>query len=140
MTQDLVARIFEIAKQAHRRVRTTAAGQAQGGLSGLCAHAALDLMRALQGAGLAAEFVVGQNHCFCQVGNLIVDITAEQFRNVQPVEGVWIADALDPEMQDDPGVWRPSARFSSPAAVLAAPIWSSWPECERPSKAGLPML
>ena len=102
-------------------------------LHGLCAHAAMDLFRALQEAGILAQYVVGQNHCFCMVDNLIVDTTATQFRNVDPVQGVWIADALDEDMIQDPGVWRITATFSSEADILSSDIWSEWPEAEKPN-------
>ena len=103
-------------------------------MQGLCAQAALRLFRALAAAGMPVRFAIGQHHCFCMVGDLIVDVTAGQFRNADPVEGVWIADRTDPDIAADPGVWRISQTFLTERDVLRSPIWAFWPEAERPQE------
>lgn len=61
---------------------------------------------------------------------MVVDTTATQFLNADPVDGVWIASVAD--LADDPGVWRVSASFDTEDAVLASDIWQHWQPSERP--------
>jgi hypothetical protein len=129
----MVARIFTIARAS--RARMDALARLRGfpaDLHRFCALAAMDLFRSLRADGLPARFAVGENHCFCLVGALIVDTATSQFTNADPVEGVWIASSIDPDMLADPGVWRVTATFDTEHDILAAEFWSSWPEDERP--------
>jgi hypothetical protein len=130
-----VRALFEIARES--RVRMERAAEASGfgqDLHRLCAPAAMDLFRSLAARGFRPRFVVGRNHCFCTVGVLIVDTTATQFANADPVDGVWIADGGDPDLVADPGAWDPTHVFDAEADATASPIWSAWPEAERPAR------
>lgn len=130
---NLIRTLFGIAVKSRMRSEAEAASQGKPtDLRRFCSHAAMDLFRALQGERIQARFVVGQNHCFCMVGDLIVDTAATQFRNIEAVQGVWIADASDDDMTRDPGVWKVGASFASDAEILSSEIWSNWPEDERP--------
>ena len=127
----LIDRLFLIAVKSRERVEAIARGRgAPDDLHGVCALAALDLFRALLAEQIPVRFAVGKNHCFCLVEGLIVDTTATQFRNADPVDGVWIASATD--LADDPGVWEVTASFATEAEILAADLWRLWYASQRP--------
>lgn len=127
----LIERLFLIAVKSRERMEALAPRcGATEDLRGLCAVAAFDLFRALNAAQIPARFAVGQNHCFCLVDGFVVDTTATQFLNADPVDGVWIASVAD--LADDPGVWRVTVSFATEEEVLAADFWQHWNASERP--------
>jgi hypothetical protein len=128
-----VDRLFEIAVKSRRRMETLARRRrASKDLHCLCAVAALDLFRSFREAQIEVRYAVGKKHCFCLVGDFMVDTTATQFKNAEPVEGVWIASSRDPDFLDDPGVWEVSTSFPTEEEVLAADLWRHWPSNQRP--------
>ena len=134
MNRDFITRLYLIAVESRWRMEMIARESGcDDDLHQLCAKAALDLFRALQMAGIRARLVIGQNHCFCMVDPLIVDTTATQFRNVELVDGVWIANSTDPELIADPGVWKISKIFDRERDYLAPENWRNWPADERPN-------
>ncbi len=129
--QSQVLRLFLIAVKSRQRIDALAQKYGYSNdLHKLCAVAALDLFRALRLAGVHPRFAVGQNHCFCIVDDLIVDTTATQFRNADPVHGVWIVALSD--LTDDPGVWKSHVIFDKVCDLLMSDIWKQWPASERP--------
>jgi hypothetical protein len=131
----LVAELFKVAKEVQAWAEITAArlGRDQANLRGMCVIAAYELFdRLSKNARLKphkVRFAKSEYHAFVMVDGLTVDVTATQFVNTDPVEGVWIVDLTD---EPDPGVWLATEFADSTHAVLQLPCWSRWPRTELP--------
>lgn len=102
-------------------------------LQGLCVIAAYELFDRLSKnprlSGYKIRFAKSEFHAFVTVDALTVDVTATQFLNTDPVDGVWIVDLTD---EPDPGVWLATEFADSPAEVLLLQCWRGWPQAELP--------
>lgn len=133
--RQLVSQLF-----AHARaVRVWAEGVARStgrdaeSLRGMCAIAAFELFERLRAdpklRGRAIVFAKSEFHAFVMVDGLVVDVTATQFINTDPVEGVWIVDLSD---EPDPGVWVPTEVALTRDGILSLPCWHRWVSPELP--------
>ena len=103
ITAGNMATIVECARQArewavassHRSTHTA------GGLTGLCAHAAVELQERLVAKGFKPVIHVledrrdGMHHCYVTLGSLVVDVTATQFDESLPSIVVIDRNAVD---------------------------------------------
>lgn len=133
--QELVSHLFIQAKAVRQWCEglAVASGKDHATLAGYCSIAAYELMCRLQAdPELQTEVIVfakSDFHAFVLVRGLVVDVTATQFVNTDPVEGVWIMDLSD---EPDAGVWVATETASTPAEVLNLKCWGGWPQDERP--------
>jgi hypothetical protein len=74
-------------------------------------------------------FSKSRHHAFCLVEGLVVDVTATQFVNCDPVNGVWIPDLSN---EEDRGVWSVEERAASVDAIVSMPCWNDWRLAELP--------
>lgn len=131
----LVRQLFAHAREV--RIWTEDLARATGrdsrSLKGMCAIAAFELFNRLMAdpklRGHAIVFAKSEYHAFVTVSGLVVDVTATQFVNTDPVEGVWIVDLSD---EPDPGVWVPTEVALTRKGILALPCWSRWVLSELP--------
>jgi hypothetical protein len=133
MTVDrtLVAKIYKVALESRSWAEEQArfSGRDPDILMGMCVHAAFDLFKRLEKAGLHPIFAKSRHHAFCLVEGLVVDVTATQFANCDPVNGVWIADLSD---EEDLGVWAVEDQAASVEAITALSCWDDWALAELP--------
>ena len=133
--QVLVAELFRVAKEVRAWSEVTAAqlGHDPVSLQGMCVIAAYELFDRLSKdsrfEGHRLVFAKSEFHAFVLVDALTVDVTATQFRNTDPVEGVWIVDLTD---EPDPGVWRATEFAASTDEIEQLHCWSRWPRKELP--------
>lgn len=133
--QVLVAELFRVAKEvrAWSEVIATRLGHNPETLQGMCVIAAYELFDRLSKntrlKGHSIRFAKSEFHAFVLVDALTVDVTATQFRNTDPVDGVWIVDLTD---EPDPGVWRATEFAASTEDVQQLHCWCRWPRKELP--------
>lgn len=131
----LVAELFRIAKEVRAWSEITAArlGHDPVTLQGMCVIAAYEMLDRLSNNtrlnGHQIRFAKSEFHAFVMVDTLTVDVTATQFNNTDPVEGVWIVDLTD---EPEPGVWRATEFAASTAEVQQLCCWNRWPRKELP--------
>lgn len=110
-----------------------ATGRDSQSLKGMCAIAAFELFNRMKAdpklRDRAIVFAKSEFHAFVTVDGLVVDVTATQFVNTDPVEGVWIVDLSD---EPDPGVWVPTELALTRSGILALPCWNRWVPAELP--------
>lgn len=133
--RQLVSHLFVLAKEvrvwAEDLARAT--GRDSQSLKGMCAITAFELFNRLKADPKLRDrtivFAKSEFHAFVTVDGLVVDVTATQFVNTDPVEGVWIANLSD---EPDPGVWVPTELALTRDGILALPCWHRWVLAELP--------
>jgi hypothetical protein len=110
-----------------------ATGRGVSTLSGLCVITAYEMFARIAVDPLLKRhspiFAKSDFHAFVLVDGLIVDVTATQFRNTDPVDGVWIVDLSD---EPESGVWAATKFAASKEAILALDCWLRWLRSELP--------
>lgn len=131
----LVAELFRVSKEVRAWTETVAVrlGRDPVSLQGLCVIAAYELFDRLSKNVLLSahkiRFAKSDFHAFVVVDMLTIDVTATQFLNTDPVEGVWIVDLTD---EPDPGVWRATEFATTLDDVQQLECWKGWPLQELP--------
>lgn len=116
---EIATRIREWAERSNRRRKNPFSSD----LCGMCAIAAAKLFTELKKAGINARLVANDDHCFVQVRDMIVDVTATQFGK-KPVLAVR-RHIL--ERESDKIWWRPTYRFDSTKDLRTHQKRSGWP-------------
>lgn len=133
--RQLVSHLFALAKEVRLWTEdlARATGRDSQSLKGMCAIAAFELFNRLKADPKLRDrtivFAKSEFHAFVTVDGLVVDVTATQFINTDPVEGVWIANLSD---EPDPGVWVASELALTRDGILALPCWRRWVLSELP--------
>jgi len=139
MTPEERQRLVMVARRARKIVEALRKKEVENGnkifpsrLNGMCARASTILFTLLSNEGFNPTICFGDGHCFLEVENLVVDITATQFGYgkvlIEPIEKM----AAKPQWDS-----HPSLRYDSvEVAMLHQRDWK-WPNSQRIKKKDL---
>ena len=100
----------------------------------MCAHASAKLHELLTLQGIAGELVANDVHCYVLVGEVIVDVTANQFSSALPSVVLIEREKVDPEQY----WWIEGVRFSDVREFASHLATEGWPEHQIPNEKETP--
>lgn len=135
-------KIMKCTRQAYAWAQIQASVRLNGakdkGLTGLCAHVAAELQDNLRDQGLSSVIHVLEDrqadvhHCYVEVGTLVIDVTASQFRS--DIEPIVIIDRKKINVRKTPW-WAIGVSIEDRSELIQYLFARGWPADQIPRKA-----